>query len=219
MIYGANLEEEIAQLLCRDSRKQMHWSMLIFDLEGCWKADVLSFFGGENLLFAVALRRILAGDSQVMYKHRQGWYPSSRLTPSRKVIKQIYQNVKLNISSQPLTDRCWCRNWQPWHPNETNIQFSKWIVLQSCQKRHTKDDGSLEIQRLVQKCWGVLCVVPAAVTRNGFVAGNQTVSPPVGTVEWKEMYMIRYEIVLFCMLLVQPQTAQLSIFRKLLFGC
>lgn len=70
-----------------------------------------------------------------MYKHQLEWYPPSPLTPSRKVIKQIYQNVKLHISSQPLTDRCWCRNWQPWHPNETNIQFSKWIVLQRCQKK------------------------------------------------------------------------------------
>lgn len=125
-----------------------------------------------------------------MYKPRQERYPSSRLTPSRKVIKQIYQNVKLPVSSQPLTDRCWCRTWQPWHPNETNIPLSKWIVLQSCQKRHTKDDGSLEIQRVVQKCWAALCAGPAAVTRNWFVAGNRTVSPPVGMVEWKEMSMI-----------------------------
>lgn len=95
-------------------------------------ADVLTFWKITASCYAKSVSSWQ--EIHVMYKHRKERYPPSRLTPSRKVIRQIYRNVKLHFSSQPLTDRCWCRSWQPWHPNETNIQFSKWIVLQRCQK-------------------------------------------------------------------------------------
>lgn len=52
MIYVDKLEEKIPQLLCTVSTKQMHRSLLISDVEGCWKADVLPF---EKVKLAVML--------------------------------------------------------------------------------------------------------------------------------------------------------------------